>query len=84
MPPKTNLLTIGHSNHSLERFLTLLAPYGIKALADIRRFPGSRKHPPPQPGGPRRRLAEGGREIPPARSPGRSAAQAAGRTPQAG
>ena len=39
------LFTIGHSNHPLDRFLALLAQHQIVALADIRRFPGSRKHP---------------------------------------
>ena len=43
MPPA--VLTIGHSNHTLDRFLALLAQQGVEALADIRRFPGSRKHP---------------------------------------
>jgi uncharacterized protein (DUF488 family) len=43
MPPA--VLTIGHSNHPLDRFLALLARHGVEALADIRRFPGSRKHP---------------------------------------
>ena len=43
MPP--SIFTIGHSNHSLERFLELLGQHAIEALADIRRFPGSRKHP---------------------------------------
>jgi uncharacterized protein (DUF488 family) len=43
MPP--TVLTIGHSNHPLDRFLALLARHGIEALVDIRRFPGSRKHP---------------------------------------
>ena len=45
MPSKMKLLTIGHSAHPLERFLALLARHGIEALVDIRRFPGSRKHP---------------------------------------
>jgi uncharacterized protein (DUF488 family) len=40
-----HLFTIGHSNHPLDRFLELLAQHQIVALADIRRFPGSRKHP---------------------------------------
>jgi uncharacterized protein (DUF488 family) len=40
-----SILTIGHSNHPLERLLALLAQHGVKALVDIRRFPGSRKHP---------------------------------------
>jgi uncharacterized protein (DUF488 family) len=43
MPPA--VLTIGHSNHPLDRFLTLLARHEVEALVDIRRFPGSRKHP---------------------------------------
>jgi uncharacterized protein (DUF488 family) len=43
MPPA--VLTIGHSNHPLDRFLALLARHGVEALVDIRRFPGSRKHP---------------------------------------
>jgi uncharacterized protein (DUF488 family) len=41
----SSVLTIGHSNHSLQRFLVLLAQHGIEGLVDIRRFPGSRKHP---------------------------------------
>jgi uncharacterized protein (DUF488 family) len=43
MPP--SVLTIGHSNHPLDRFLALLAQHKIEALVDIRRFPASRKHP---------------------------------------
>jgi uncharacterized protein (DUF488 family) len=43
MPPSVR--TIGHSNRPLERFLSLLAQHEVEALADIRRFPGSRKHP---------------------------------------
>lgn len=39
------LLTIGHSTHSLDRFVALLTQHGIKVLADIRRFPGSKKFP---------------------------------------
>src|SRR5262245_11263465 len=39
------LYTIGHSTHSLDGFLGLLARHGIEALADIRRYPGSRKYP---------------------------------------
>jgi uncharacterized protein (DUF488 family) len=42
---RRKLFTIGHSNHPLDRFLALLAQHEIKALVDIRRFPGSRKHP---------------------------------------
>ncbi|MCE9605676.1 MAG: DUF488 domain-containing protein [Planctomycetia bacterium] len=39
------LYTIGHSTHPIERFLALLTEHGIEVLADIRRFPGSRKYP---------------------------------------
>lgn len=37
--------TVGHSTRSLPEFLTVLAPYGIEAIADVRRFPGSRHQP---------------------------------------
>jgi uncharacterized protein (DUF488 family) len=39
------LLTIGHSTHSTDEFCELLAKHEIELLADIRRFPGSRKFP---------------------------------------
>jgi uncharacterized protein (DUF488 family) len=39
------IFTIGHSNHPIERFLELLSQNQIEELVDIRRFPGSRKHP---------------------------------------
>jgi len=39
------VFTIGHSNHPLEQFIELLLRHRIELLADIRRFPGSRKHP---------------------------------------
>lgn len=37
--------TIGHSNRSLEAFVELLQLHGIEAIADVRRFPGSRRLP---------------------------------------
>jgi uncharacterized protein (DUF488 family) len=37
--------TIGHSTRTLEQFLALLALHDIHAIADVRRFPGSRKQP---------------------------------------
>jgi uncharacterized protein (DUF488 family) len=40
-----HIFTVGHSNRSFEEFLALLKEHEIGALADIRRFPGSRKHP---------------------------------------
>ena len=39
------IYTIGHSTRSLEEFVHLLKTNGVKRLADIRRFPGSRRHP---------------------------------------
>jgi len=39
----TRIFTIGHSNRSSEDFLSLLREFGIQTLADIRRFPSSRK-----------------------------------------
>jgi uncharacterized protein (DUF488 family) len=41
----TRLLTIGHSNRPIGSFIKLLQAHGVELLADIRRFPGSRKHP---------------------------------------
>lgn len=37
--------TIGHSTRSLEEFLELLAANRIEAVADVRRYPGSRRWP---------------------------------------
>jgi uncharacterized protein (DUF488 family) len=37
--------TIGHSNRPPASFLGLLAEYRVEALADVRRFPGSRRQP---------------------------------------
>ena len=37
--------TIGHSTRPIEEFLGLLQTYHVEAVADVRRFPGSRKHP---------------------------------------
>jgi len=45
MSEPIELFTIGHSAHPLERFLALLGQHGVEAIADIRRFPGSKAHP---------------------------------------
>jgi uncharacterized protein (DUF488 family) len=42
MPP---LFTVGHSTRPIEELLALLAEHGIETLVDVRRFPGSRRHP---------------------------------------
>ena len=39
------IFTIGHSNHSLEDFLALLARHGIQVVADVRSAPYSRFNP---------------------------------------
>lgn len=39
------LFTIGHSTRSLEEHIGLLRRNGVERLADIRRYPGSRRHP---------------------------------------
>jgi uncharacterized protein (DUF488 family) len=42
MPP---VLTVGHSTRPIEELLALLAENGVQTLVDVRRFPGSRRHP---------------------------------------
>jgi uncharacterized protein (DUF488 family) len=42
---RAEIFTVGHSTHPIERFLSLLRDAGIEAIADVRRFPGSRRHP---------------------------------------
>jgi uncharacterized protein (DUF488 family) len=43
--PARRAFTIGHSTHALDAFLALLARHGVRGIADVRRFPGSRRHP---------------------------------------
>lgn len=40
-----SIWSIGHSTRSWEQFLALLAQQHIEAIADVRRFPGSRRYP---------------------------------------
>jgi uncharacterized protein (DUF488 family) len=40
-----SLHTIGHSNRTFADFLALVQANQIEAIADVRRFPGSRRHP---------------------------------------
>lgn len=44
MPP-TPFFTIGHSNRSFDDFVAILHEAGVAGIADVRRFPGSRRHP---------------------------------------
>ena len=39
------IYTIGHSTRSLDELVALLAEHGVTRLADVRRHPGSRRHP---------------------------------------
>ena len=39
------LYTIGHSTRELGEFLQLLQHHGIDRVVDVRRYPGSRRHP---------------------------------------
>lgn len=39
------IFTVGHSNHSIERFLGLIAGAGVSAVADVRSSPFSRFSP---------------------------------------
>jgi uncharacterized protein (DUF488 family) len=39
------IYTIGHSTRGLEEFTNLLVEHDIQRLADIRRYPGSRRYP---------------------------------------
>jgi uncharacterized protein (DUF488 family) len=41
----SKLFTIGHSNHSLEKFIQLLEDQGIRAVVDVRSAPYSRHNP---------------------------------------
>jgi uncharacterized protein (DUF488 family) len=44
-PKNLTIWTIGHSTRSIEEFILLLVSQDIRLLADVRRFPGSRRHP---------------------------------------
>lgn len=43
--PNEQIFTVGHSTHSLERFIELLQKAGITAIADVRSSPYSRFNP---------------------------------------
>jgi uncharacterized protein (DUF488 family) len=71
--------TIGHSTRSSDELIGVLAHYGIECVADVRRFPGSRRLPQFESGALERSLAAhgmayqwipalGGRRTPDARS----------------
>jgi uncharacterized protein (DUF488 family) len=41
----TRLFTVGHGARSLDQFTAVLAPAGVGRVIDVRRYPGSRRHP---------------------------------------
>ena len=41
----TTLWTVGHSTRTLPELTRLFREHGIRHLVDVRRFPGSRRHP---------------------------------------
>lgn len=45
MPETRTIWTIGHSTRTQEAFLSLLEAHGIRLLADVRHYPGSRRFP---------------------------------------
>jgi uncharacterized protein (DUF488 family) len=45
MAAAAEILTIGHSNHTIERFVELLLGRRVTAVADVRSAPYSRRHP---------------------------------------
>ncbi|SDQ16218.1 DUF488 family protein [Leucobacter chromiiresistens] len=42
---RPQVLTVGHSTHSIERFVELLREAGVARVIDIRKLPGSRRFP---------------------------------------
>jgi uncharacterized protein (DUF488 family) len=39
------IFTVGHGTRPIEELLEVLAEAGVETLVDVRRFPGSRRHP---------------------------------------
>lgn len=44
-PSLPNFLTVGHSNRSLNEFTEMLTDTGTEVVIDVRRLPGSNRHP---------------------------------------
>jgi uncharacterized protein (DUF488 family) len=42
---RAEILTVGHSNHEEGEFVELLRGAGVELIADVRRYPGSRRQP---------------------------------------
>jgi uncharacterized protein (DUF488 family) len=45
MASEGEILTVGHSNHEEDEFVDLLRGAGVELIADVRRYPGSRRQP---------------------------------------
>jgi uncharacterized protein (DUF488 family) len=45
MEDNPSLWTIGHSTHAIEDFIGALSSFSIRAVVDVRSYPGSRRHP---------------------------------------
>ena len=45
MSEPDTIWTVGHSTHTIEAFIALIQHHHIEAIADVRRFPGSRRLP---------------------------------------
>lgn len=43
--PMRTIWTVGHSTREWPQFLSLLMQAGVEAVADVRRYPASRRHP---------------------------------------
>jgi uncharacterized protein (DUF488 family) len=43
--PTHTIYTVGHSSRTLDELVAILQVHGVSAIADVRRFPGSRKWP---------------------------------------
>jgi uncharacterized protein (DUF488 family) len=54
------VFTIGHSTHAIQAFIALLERHRVELVADVRRFPASRRHPQFGADALRRSLADAG------------------------
>lgn len=45
MAPVISIWTVGHSTHAIDAFVSMLQAHAIRAIADVRRFPASRRYP---------------------------------------
>ena len=41
----SKIMTVGHSTRTIQEFLLLLEAHGVRLVADVRRYPMSRRHP---------------------------------------